>query len=893
MKLVYSNEYNGTLYKEEFSTGIRYVDDIQLLTILERELGLYKKFAEKEERLKFFGESLKKYAENSFYAESFKSDQYRVSKELLNLRDDLIMSGWDNSLPNQPKRFIELALVDKHFQSIKNFEGIPDRWKKVLIELTNNNDLQFEFELIIHDEDQYTTPLMREVFRKLNAKYDVKTQSVANSDSNLAVFKDILTQSFNPSFSLDNNELTLTNFKEDDSLLLLKFANKQLLVDTIAAVANEDDYVLLAKDSSDLDYSLVCFNKNASGSLQKNANPKLVQLFKLVISCFSEFNIHTFISFLQLKDSPIPFELKNEILKVIIEIPGFGNEKWNKTIEDFKNQILVKDETLTIKQRNEIVELFLTFDAQSEKEKVEKAKEIVNYLIKWCSRSIFTKQNSYLKEQFNYLQDLLIKLKNLIKDETNLAVIENAFNIVYESSNFTNYLQQENSILCIENPAKFVADCEKTVVITDFYGANSTKDITKLLLNEELEFLQANNCFYNFYDHANLASNLRGLNKINHQLILCFIEGDTIEKHHFHIRMESLFKDLDKSILITIENLNDLNQIEMWNSLKLPLVESKEISIPKPLAYLESDKICNLTKRAVESASSIEKFIQYPFDWILEYKLKMRAYQGIQLGRENQLKGNIAHKVIENIFSSWIEKSVSDYKITSNEFEHEFNKVVQQEGVLFLQPEKRFDLGEFKSKFRKSFFNLVEILIKNELTIESCEYAFGYEEPFYLKEIDANLNGYIDLLLKNNKGTHVVFDLKWTFSDKKYKEKIEKNEEIQLALYTAALKNRTHTITGYFLLNQNKLITTAELVGYNVIQIPSKYTTADVLSKIEKSVRLRWEEIKNGKLEIGDGLSIDVLDYNAVEDTIQLPIKDKKKEPNKYSSFELFKGQLN
>jgi ATP-dependent helicase/nuclease subunit B len=893
MKIIYSNTYEGQLYIETSTSDTRYMGGLQLLTILERELGLCKTYLSNEERLKLFTECLKKNDLNAFYHESLQADQYRVGKELLSLRDELILSGWNSSLPNQPKRFSDLAITEKQFQLSEGFEGNVDRWVNVLYELKKYTDFEFDFELIVHDQEDFINPLLQAIFQKLNAVYESNKLKVNETSSNLSIFKEILTQSFYPTLSTNKNENVFKSSAEDNSLLLLKFANKQLLVDSIASISNKEEYILLATDASDLDLSIVSFGKNAIGSEQHNSNPQLVQLFKLIIPCFSQFNIHTFISFLQLKDSPIPYELRNKLLKTIIEIPGFGNEIWNKIIDDFTNEIISKDTDLTHKQRNEIVNLFLSFDPISEDEAVIKAKNIISYLLSWSSRAVYSKQNQPLKEQFHYLYELFVKLNNLILDEKNLLAIENAFNIVYESSNFTNYQKQENSVLCINHLGNVVSECEKTAIITDFYGSINKKDVNKLLLKEEQEFLKENHIFYNFYDQLIVSNLLRGLSKINKQLILCYFEDDKTEKHPFQIRMETLFSNLDTTILQSIEVPDDLSKIKQWSLNQFPLISSKQISLPQGTDYFESKKIQHLNKREIESASSIEKFILYPFDWVLEYKLNMRAYQGIQLGRENQLKGKIAHKVIENIFSKLKNKQVSEFKISLAEFVSEFNQVVKQEGVLFLQPEKRFELGEFKSKFKKSFYNLIDILIKNELTIESCEYAFGYEDPFYLDEIESNLNGYIDLLLKNKKGDFVVFDLKWTFSEKKFKQKIENNEEIQLALYTAALKDTTNIITGYFLLNQNKLITTADLLGNYIVKIPSKYTTADVLSKIEKSVRYRWNEIKSGKLEIGDGLSPDMLAYSTQNELIQLPLKGKLKEVNPYTGFELFKGQLN
>lgn len=894
MKINYSSAFDDQLFVDSAQTNSRFVSSLQLLTLIERELGLYKAYSNNEERLKLFIECLKLNAQNSFYKESFLADQYRVGKELLKLRDELILFGWENNLPGQPKRFLDLAEVDKQFKLNEGFDGTADRWLNILHVLKNYDDFRFDFELIVQDEADFIYPLLRAVFQKLNAEFEMINSVKNHPDSNLSLFKESLIQSYSNT-TLNNDKLAFKTIQEDSSLVVLKFSNKQLLVDSIASIANEEDHLLIARDASDLDFSLVSLGKNAMGSKQLNANPKLLQLFKLIIPCFSEFNIHTFISFLQLKDSPIPFELKNQLLKTLLEIPGIGNEKWNDILLQFKNGIISKEAKLDENQRAEIVELFLTFDFNSETEKVAKAKKLVSFMIQWTSKSAALKQNKLIKEQFYYLNELFVKLESFIKDETSVNGIENAFNIVYESNCFTNFEKQENSILCLENLDKIVYPCEKTVIMTDFYDSMKSTDITKILLIEEQDFLKSTNCFYNFYDQLSASILLRGIQHVNSQLILCYYEDDKIEKHPFHIRMETLFSNVNNAVVHTIEEPEDLGNLSFLDKSEFPLAASSQINLPTKLDFFESDNLKKIKKRTVESASSIEKFIQYPFDWVMEYNLKMRAYQGIQLGRENQLKGNIAHKVIENLFSKLINKQVSELKISLIEFENEFDKVVKQEGVLFLQPEKRFELSEFKNKFQKSFFGLLDVIIKNELSIENCEYTFGYDEPYFLNEIDSNLVGSIDLLLKNKAGNQVVFDLKWTFSDKKYEKKIQNNEEIQLALYTAALKNRADIITGYYLLNQNKLITTANLQGDVVLQISSEYSMKNVLSKIKNSVRFRWEEIKNGKLEIGDGLSKDLLDYQNQIDVIQLPTQDndKNKKVNPYAGFELFKGQLN
>ncbi len=101
--------------------------------------------------------------------------------------------------------------------------------------------------------------------------------------------------------------------------------------------------------------------------------------------------------------------------------------------------------------------------------------------------------------------------------------------------------------------------------------------------------------------------------------------------------------------------------------------------------------------------------------------------------------------------------------------------------------------------------------------------------------------------------------------------------------------------TGYFLLSQNLLITAADIKGINVERIPEEYSNNEILKKIKASLEHRWEELKKGKLEIGDSLKLNDLEYHSKEDLISLPEdKDgKSKKSNDYSGFELFKGKLN
>ena len=132
MNLIYSINYRGMLNNSVSSFENRFVDDKKLLTILERELGLYKSYSSNEARLKIFIKCLQSNAKDAFYSDSLKLNQFQLAKELLIFRDELIFFGWNNSISNQPKRFADFVKVNQEFTEHIGHEGEADRWLNIL-----------------------------------------------------------------------------------------------------------------------------------------------------------------------------------------------------------------------------------------------------------------------------------------------------------------------------------------------------------------------------------------------------------------------------------------------------------------------------------------------------------------------------------------------------------------------------------------------------------------------------------------------------------------------------------------------------------------------------------------------------------------------------------------
>jgi hypothetical protein len=162
------------------------------------------------------------------------------------------------------------------------------------------------------------------------------------------------------------------------------------------------------------------------------------------------------------------------------------------------------------------------------------------------------------------------------------------------------------------------------------------------------------------------------------------------------------------------------------------------------------------------------------------------------------------------------------------------------------------------------------------------------------------MGGYADMVLARENGQHVIFDFKWTTSKSYYQGLLQKNRSSQLAIYAELLSELTEDKalpTAYFLMPIGRLYSTEDFKSYwaNRIDLADDAVEDDIIDKIVASYRYRRDEIMSGKIEMGEGGSLDALEYfNDTELHNLFPLKpaydnDSLKEVNGFSNYGLFK----
>ena len=208
-----------------------------------------------------------------------------------------------------------------------------------------------------------------------------------------------------------------------------------------------------------------------------------------------------------------------------------------------------------------------------------------------------------------------------------------------------------------------------------------------------------------------------------------------------------------------------------------------------------------------DSYSAIGTLVNAPLDYVMENMGGLSAPENDKEPNENLMKGKIAHKVVELLVNKknpdtypFGEQAYSLDEIESrfkDQYEKLFEKAMEAEkdSAKFLNlDENKNMLALFKEDAKESIQKLLDKVKEEGLKPLRSEYEFSTPfGPF------KNPHGFVDLLLENNDGNLVIFDLKWSTQDEAYKESIEeKGEAYQLYMYKHAVEEQTgKTVARY------------------------------------------------------------------------------------------------
>lgn len=887
MKIIYSPFYNGSYYMDMKARQV--VLDVQVLETqgflsqLALHAGIHQQMPSFPERLTSYHKALLEYdsvKEENIFHRSIKIDSMSVAKTLLRWRDSLALCGWNKNITlEECDRLNTLAEIDNYF----NDEGIAS----LLLKLSNQILLMESGELRI---PQAYKNLVIEIPCPFNLLPDYIKPLLASLQG----------------IGVTIQENTSDSTAQPKAINEIHFSQQWKAEVWLSQQLPTAYDVWINTDNKRLDNWLHMSGYPVCGSEMTATNPQITQMFLLAIQLFQRpLNVNTLLQYLFLSECPLDRQLRGRLARVIVDEGGFCNEKVQECItayieREFKSADDDTPQESTKEQREENYLKYLPFDLRKDDSSLPLAEEsdsvdinvLTNFLkrisnyasskaVKISAVQPYDARIAQLRKVSEMTDALLSQIDALVDGELSFTTLSQWAQSLYEDGDFTLYHAQVGGRCVINRPSNMVDKAEKTIWC-DFYGDISTTLSTDFLSNHEMEQLGNSGVLYWNKQHESDLIHLMASRPIYQTsgelaIVTCDQQGATkLPMHPLYLQLPSkpqfidgdiLYQEMAIKIVTPVDNHREEDNIEIrFDAEKHPV-----------------------TWRKVESYSALEKLLQNPFDYFMNYTLQFIDTNETSINIFLTY-GNVAHKVVETLFTADRNGvSLTDY--VNEHYEEELNRALIQKGAILLLPEHHLDRERLRYRFRSCVSKLATIIQENNLTVIQCEQKEEHDLNF---EGGIILQGYIDMLLRDSEGNDVVFDLKYVSKKNKFIPVLENNRALQLAIYKAMLLNHDQppkaVRTAYFVMPYGILFSTDHFLGENCELITPKIQ-AELMPQLRNGYAERVKEICEGRIETAGNMPIKGIPYAQAENVYPLDaegVREPKKAENMYSVYKSF-----
>ena len=897
MTIYYNPVYSSSPYHKAASDvefGNIYCGDVQLLQRLLFYAGVPYRPVANEERIAYYHACMqgKVDALSPFY-ESFKTDSAGMSRTILVWRDALVEVGWDGK--TYAGKSVKLSLL--HDIEPENMpKGDADYWYTLIQLASASRILPEQINVVVTCSKQELKPHIAHILDKqqeFGVLVEYCTDKSQCASGNLGKIQEAIIAQSKDKIVLDNN---------DETFRYISFTNEDNVLRYVATEPIDKSAVYLCSKPKRFDNTLRLLGKPTIGSSMAASSPQVVQLFMLGNGLFEyPLNIHRIIEWLNLPINPIDRGLRRALCNALTESGGINNAEWNKAMSDY---IASYEDEKEQKKLAKQVDIFLPIP-QSDDIDVEKVKAFNGNLRKWATSLLAMEDlpyNDIVREQIASIESYcttLIKMLEQAPAEFSFLDLQLWCKNIAQPSTYTQYDAEVCSHATIATMGDLHDIAESVVwfpaedcgVVAYPFEILNDAEYSEVEAEGAMPYSRAQHTLINQTAMQRFLLNARSLTIIEAEKC----NGEKVARHPLVLQLNERIKGGLKSIAqhkslsddYTTTDRQVINQNE--NPILIELGENVKLKE-------RYERYADMTKQA-ESYSSLSQLIQHPFTYVCERCAKLDDQSMPSAQDLDKTLGNVAHLIIEKVFDGRPIKEACDYY--KAEYETIFEESVNEKGLLLRLPEYAIDLRRLKSKMQEALDRLAKVIIDNGLTVKSCEYDFNQAQWAEAGDNVSLGSSRADMLLSDAEGGKVIFDFKYSTSQKFYKELIENNHALQLEFYRHMAKQEfgknTNVRVAYVLLPDVTILTADEIDSWqneqNIIKLKTERKNVNVMNEAANSYRMRWEQLKAGKIERVEGCAAGTGEYGEQETDkglFPLSVYDKK-----YSEDKFDKGYKN
>ena len=238
---------------------------------------------------------------------------------------------------------------------------------------------------------------------------------------------------------------------------------------------------------------------------------------------------------------------------------------------------------------------------------------------------------------------LLNQIDALVEGELSFTKLNQWAQSLYEDGDFVLYHAQVGSRCLINSPSNMIDKAEKTIWC-DFYGDISTTLSTDFLSNNEIEQLEKQGVLLWNKQHESDFMHLmmaQPIYKTTEELtiVTCAQQGATkLPQHPLYLQLPCKPQDVNGDILYNNMSTKEVKPVD--NHREEDNIEIRFDAEKHPVSW-----------RKVESYSALEKLLQNPFDYFMNYTLQFTDVSETDINIFLTY-GNVAHEVVETLFTA-------------------------------------------------------------------------------------------------------------------------------------------------------------------------------------------------------------------------------------------------
>ncbi|MBP5287944.1 MAG: PD-(D/E)XK nuclease family protein [Elusimicrobiales bacterium] len=926
MKLFYSPLYTGHVYTglENAENGILFdtetVSTQGLLDTIKLHAGLRRKIKPQGERFVAYYKAMSAYMKDtrdSVFRESFNTDPLKTAEQCLAWRDALAAAGWNAGTQAQSARLKALQGIEKHFtgkngEKKENFSLAEDIFA-VTEEIKAGCPLPAGLEIQMPFDWNILPPAEKGLIQALQNR-NVKIILMPRREdkgTNLDKITALLEGKNEGSNNGRNTEKEIMLAENDDTFKILHFADRTESMKYLSTLPAETFNVWINENNQELDSWLKLAGKPAAGSGYSGV-PQAAQMLITGLSIFYRpLNIINLVEWLNMPYFPVDRDFRKELAEAITGTGGYINQQCRDIIAKYSKET----------DKN----IFFIPDIDSP-DNIPSLKDIIIFAEKIHSHcrqmSAMLADNPAMQAQFAEaasqceLLALLYEDSNLEKQITEKE-LDSIISMLYRNKNYAEYSAEAGTMNLVNSPACFAASPEN-VIWCGYYGFEEPQSAYSFLsIKEKTELTDKGLKIWEEEKERTFRRNCRLLPfKIAKTLTLVTADKQgaaVFIKNADYIRLEKYFtdeetKELKQNFRHHIKEMSENNYREELIVSEPEIIDNRmekqdntkeEENDDAPKSYSDCIKFerTDLIKWCGhESYSSLDSLINHPMDYAFERLAGISPSGLAALPDIKKMKGTVAHKTIEILFSpkANIPESGKPSYIKNQlcNMDEIINATAREEGGLLFLKENRIEYQTFAEELKNCINVLLKIMEENSLSVIGMEQMIEDENMGFNPQIQ--IKGFADMVLQDQNGTIFLFDLKFTSPKKYHKGLLEEDKSIQLALYKKMFEHKHpgKTVkTAYF------TMPAAKLFSYDEIQGAEQITSAlngDIIDKIRHSYTYRRNQISSGMIESADGLTADSIQYAADSENkklLPLDFKNNQKTSNSFSKVQVLKGR--